>query len=121
VRRKVGALLDIDARLLAVLANADSRRGTGDAEMHGFGLAKLVADEDDSRRLTSHGTLYKALSRLEAAGFVASRWEDDEADHAGRPRRRLYRITVDGRAALAEHRSTRVDGAPVGHPGIALS
>ena len=112
MRRKAGALLDLEARLLAVLAPTDPRRGTSDLEMHGFGLAKLLADQDGSRRLTSHGTLYKALSRLEGAGLVASRWEDDAADNAGRPRRRLYRITVDGRAALAEHRSSSTAPAP---------
>jgi DNA-binding PadR family transcriptional regulator len=39
---------------------------------------------------------------MEKAGFLASAWEDPEAAaDDGRPRRRLYEITADGRAALA--------------------
>jgi len=39
---------------------------------------------------------------MEDAGWLTSTWEDaDEATAEGRPRRRLYAITADGRAALA--------------------
>jgi PadR family transcriptional regulator, regulatory protein PadR len=73
------------------------------SEVHGFALAKQVADQDGSRRLTSHGTLYKALARLEGAGLLSSRWEDHRAaEEGGRPRRRLYQITSSGQVALAE-------------------
>ena len=49
------------------------------------------------------GTVYPALRRLEALGYVASSWEnDDEARDAGRPRRRYYKLTSQGRAELAE-------------------
>jgi DNA-binding PadR family transcriptional regulator len=47
-----------------------------------------------SRSLTAHGTLYKALGRLEEFGFLTSRWDDAPAD--GRPRRRLYELTMEG-------------------------
>lgn len=51
------------------------------------------------------GTVYPLLRRLESAGLVASRWEDEEAAHAeGRPARRYYAATPEGRAALAEAR-----------------
>jgi PadR family transcriptional regulator, regulatory protein PadR len=54
-------------------------------------------------RQTAHGTLYKALARLEDAGLLVSRWEDaDLAAADGRPRRRLYRITTAGQAAYTE-------------------
>ena len=49
------------------------------------------------------GTVYPALRRLEALGFVASSWEsDDEARAAGRPRRRYYKLTAAGRRELAQ-------------------
>jgi PadR family transcriptional regulator PadR len=43
------------------------------------------------------GTLYPALARLEAAGFLTSGWEDDDdASANGRPPRRYYRLTAEG-------------------------
>lgn len=53
----------------------------------------------------SSGTVYPALRRLEAAGFLAGQWEDQERAHGdGRPARRYYRITPEGESALAEAR-----------------
>lgn len=49
------------------------------------------------------GTVYPALRRLEKAGLLDSSWERDKDAHAdGRPRRRTYELTRDGRIALAE-------------------
>ena len=48
------------------------------------------------------GTLYPILLRLEAAGWFVSRWEDIDPASAGRPRRRLYRLTRDGLARTSE-------------------
>lgn len=42
------------------------------------------------------GTLYPILLRLERAGWLESRWEDDDPSELGRPRRRLYRPTALG-------------------------
>jgi DNA-binding MarR family transcriptional regulator len=42
------------------------------------------------------GTLYPILLRLEAAGWFKSRWEAIDPATAGRPRRRLYRLTPSG-------------------------
>ena len=42
------------------------------------------------------GTLYPILLRLEAAGWFTSRWETVDPSSAGRPRRRLYRLTQTG-------------------------
>lgn len=51
------------------------------------------------------GTVYPLLRRLEADGLVESSWEDAEEAHAeGRPPRRYYRATREGRAALVEAR-----------------
>jgi len=100
MRRRPGQLLDLEAQILGALAGSSA----ADAETHGFALAKELADRRGSQRLTSHGTLYKALARLEGAGAVTSRWEDSAiAERDGRPRRRLYRVTGTGRAALRAH------------------
>ena len=51
----------------------------------------------------SSGTVYPALRRLDAAGLLEGRWEDEErARQEGRPARRYYRITKEGQAALAD-------------------
>jgi DNA-binding PadR family transcriptional regulator len=99
MRRSPGAILPLEVSILEV-AVAAAR--TADDELHGFELAKRLQDVDTARRLTAHGTLYKALGRMEKAGFLESRWEDPNiAADEGRPRRRLYRVTADGRAVLA--------------------
>lgn len=104
VRRKPGQLLTIE---LAILETAIEMATGGGREFHGFALAQHIAERDGARSLTAHGTLYKALSRMEAAGLLASRWEDaDEAIEQGRPRRRLYRVTPHGAGAVVEARRT---------------
>jgi DNA-binding PadR family transcriptional regulator len=45
------------------------------------------------------GTIYPILQRLRATGWVSDRWEDPEPAHDdGRPPRRYYRLTMEGRA-----------------------
>jgi DNA-binding PadR family transcriptional regulator len=52
------------------------------------------------------GTIYPALRRLESLGLVDSAWEpDEEARREGRPRRRYYELTAEGRARLADARA----------------
>jgi DNA-binding PadR family transcriptional regulator len=53
------------------------------------------ADVHEACGLAS-GTLYPILLRLEAAGWFVSRWESVDPAIAGRPRRRLYRLTSLG-------------------------
>lgn len=51
------------------------------------------------------GTVYPLLRRLDAQGLLESSWEDaSQAHDEGRPPRRYYRATKEGRAALAEAR-----------------
>jgi len=105
-RRKPGTLLPLEAEILGV---ALSLSRSGHATFHGFGLAHAMREHSGSRALTGHGTLYKALGRLEEFGLLASRWEDAETAE-GRPRRRLYALTGQGarvaEQALAEAATT---------------
>ena len=105
MRRKPGTLIPIEQSLLgAALEHA----GTGEREFHGYAIAKLMRDREGARRLTAHGTLYRALDRLEEAGLVESRWENPQlAADEGRPRRRLYRVTALGERAAAAAREER--------------
>ena len=93
-----------------ILEVALSMLRSGQATFHGFGLAQTMREQRGSRALTSHGTLYKALSRLEEFGLVSSRWEDAAAAE-GRPRRRLYELTGQG-ARVAERARAEPATAP---------
>ena len=105
MRRKSGALVPLEASILE--AGLDLRRRGLDAA-HGFLLAKEMRDRADARLLTAYGTLYKALARLEKVGFLDSFWEDPQvAADEGRPRRRFYRVTMAGEAALTKHHTER--------------
>src|ERR1700758_789312 len=42
------------------------------------------------------GSIYPILTRLEAAGWVTSAWEEIDESREGRRRRRYYRLTHDG-------------------------
>jgi DNA-binding PadR family transcriptional regulator len=49
------------------------------------------------------GTVYPALRRLEEAGLVLSKWEDeDTARKDQRPARKYYELTNGGRETLSE-------------------
>lgn len=100
VRRKQGTLIPIEQEILEA-GLALSRRG--EPSFHGFLIAKEIQEDTEAKRLTSHGTLYKALDRLERAGLLTSQWEDpEEAAIQHRPRRRSYQVTVKGAQALAK-------------------
>ena len=59
------------------------------------------ADVHQRCRIAS-GTLYPILLRLESAGWLVSRWENIDPSAAGRPRRRLYRLTSTGLKRASE-------------------
>ena len=100
MRRKVGALVPLEVSILEAAAELQL---AGQSEVHGYQLAGVVRDLRQARRLTASGTLYKALARLERDGFLASRWEDPSVGATeSRPRRRFYRLTLEGEGALAE-------------------
>jgi PadR family transcriptional regulator len=104
MRRKPGALLPIEQ---AILRAAIRLWRTGSAEFHGYEIARHIAEQSDRRSLTAHGTLYRALSRLETMGLLESHWEDPHiAARQNRPGRRLYVLTGRGvTAAQAVHRA----------------
>jgi len=58
--------------------------------------AQLSGADVHQRSAIASGTLYPILMRLEAAGWFTSQWESIDPSSAGRPRRRLYRLTSTG-------------------------
>ena len=56
------------------------------------------------------GTLYPLLARLEQGGYLVSQWEENPSPQSGRPARRLYVLTEEGRA-LAEMETAKNEAA----------
>jgi DNA-binding PadR family transcriptional regulator len=114
-RRKPGTLLPLETEILGV---ALSMLREGEATFHGFGLAQMMREQTGSRALTAHGTLYKALSRLEEFGLLTSRWEETPAAE-GRPRRRLYELTGRGTRVAEQALADDADQAAAHAPRVA--
>lgn len=76
MRRRAGGLVRLEAEILTA---APALRRAGEERFHGFRPAKVIAEGDGARTLTAHGTLDKALARLEAAGLLAGAWEEPDA------------------------------------------
>ena len=68
----------------------------GAGEAHGYALIARIHERSGARIELQEGSVYPALHKLEAAGWVASRW----ADEAG-GRRRVYALTGAGQVELA--------------------
>lgn len=108
MRRKADQLIPIEVSMLEAAVTLKER---GARAFHGYLLAKVIKTSSDRRTLTAHGTLYRALHRLERAGLVEGFWEDPaEAAREDRPRRRLYRLTALAETALARARAGQTTG-----------
>jgi DNA-binding PadR family transcriptional regulator len=114
-RRKPGTLLPLESEILEV---ALSMPRPGQDAFYGFGLAQSMREQTGSRALTGHGTLYKALSRLEEFGLLTSYWEDAAAAE-GRPRRRLYELTAQGADVAERALADKTDAATNSSPRVA--
>ena len=112
-RRKPGTLLPLETEILGI---ALRMLRAGQTSFHGFGVAQEMREQRGAKALTAHGTLYKALGRLEEFGLLASRWEDPTAAE-GRPRRRLYDLTGRGVRVAADARAE--SSAPKPSPRVA--
>jgi len=96
-RRKQDALIPFEITLLGAALDANTPAHHG---LYGYQLAKDAVD-NRGLLLVGHGTVYKALGRLESMGLLDGRWEDAaDAERERRPRRRLYRITSPGESAF---------------------
>ena len=77
--------------ILAALAAGDS---------HGSAIARLVRDQTDGVRLWPV-TLYRTLDDLVESGLIAELETAKERPQGASRRRRYYRLTDEGAAALA--------------------
>jgi PadR family transcriptional regulator PadR len=67
--------------------------------LHGYAIIEALAVRSGGALDLPTGTVYPALRRLEAAGYLASAWSSD----SGR-KRRTYRLSRSGGKALAAMR-----------------
>lgn len=74
-------------------------------EAHGHSIWKRVGEIRGS--FVKIVTLYKALHSLEDKGLVEGRWEDQPEAEFGRPRRRIYILTGEGKVALEDFAGTQ--------------
>jgi transcriptional regulator len=66
---------------------------------HGYGVIKELRRRSEGTFDLPEGTVYPTLHRLEREGLLSSRWSSE-----ARRRRRVYRLTRKGRAALERER-----------------
>ena len=63
---------------------------------HGQGIARAIQESSADVLLVDHGSLYPALQRLEAKGWIAAEWGTSENNR----RARFYQLTAEGRRQL---------------------
>ncbi len=89
----------LDALILAVLE---------DGPRHGYAVIEALQTASDGALDLPTGTVYPALRRLEAAGWLSGSWST-----VGGRQRRTYRLTRAGRSALAAQRADWVEFSTV--------
>src|ERR1700722_13583973 len=88
-----------------------------DGPRHGYRIVGEVAEVAQGRVKLKIGSLYGVLERLGAEGLIEP---DREEAHDGRLRR-YYRLTQDGRRALAEEAELRAATARVVRARLGLT
>src|SRR5687767_11432713 len=68
---------------------------------HGQGIARSIQQQSDDVLLVDHGSLYPALQRLEAKGWIAADWGTSDNNRKAR----FYTLTKAGRKQLAAESS----------------
>jgi transcriptional regulator len=68
------------------------------APMHGWGIAQRIQQLSEEVLQVNQGSLYPALYRLEAKGWIRSNWGNSDNNR----RAKFYELTRSGRRQLAE-------------------
>ena len=68
---------------------------------HGHGIALAIQHSSQGTLLVDHGSLYPALQRLEAAGWVRAEWGVSDNNR----RARYYTLTAAGKKRLTAERA----------------
>lgn len=73
-------------------------RTLGQGRQHGQGAARAILQNSREMLLVEHGSLYPALQRLEAKGWIRAEW----GVSANNRRARFYELTKDGKRQLTK-------------------
>ena len=68
---------------------------------HGQAIARAIQNQSDHVLIVDHGSLYPALQRLEARGFIDPEWGTSDNNR----RARFYTLTKAGRKELVREES----------------
>src|SRR5689334_15711417 len=71
-------------------------------ELYGLEIIRAVEEATEGKRRIGFGSLYPTLHQLEKKGMVKARWGEDKPEVRSGARRRYYKITGLGQAALRE-------------------
>jgi PadR family transcriptional regulator, regulatory protein PadR len=63
---------------------------------HGQGIARAIEQQAEDALLVDHGSLYPALQRLEARGWIGAQWGTSDNNRKAR----FYTLTKAGRKQL---------------------
>jgi len=69
---------------------------------HGYDLSKLIESRSDGHLKFHIDSLYPLLYRLEERGWIKGTWVEKPDER----RRRVYKLTSEGRRVLADQRRT---------------
>ncbi len=69
--------------------------------LHGYAISKAIRATSNDVLEIEFGSLYPALKRLEAKGWVSAKWEISETNR----RAKVYRLTEAGRKQLRREHS----------------
>ena len=69
-------------------------------ERYGLEIMDAIAQASQGKKKMGFSSLYPNLRKLEKRGFVASRWGDETPEEITGARRRYYKITGSGLAAV---------------------
>ncbi|MFN7921919.1 MAG: PadR family transcriptional regulator [Bryobacteraceae bacterium] len=69
--------------------------------LHGYAIAKAIRINSNDVLEIEFGSLYPALKRLEAKGWVSAKWEVSDSNRKAK----CYRLTASGRKQLQRSHS----------------
>jgi PadR family transcriptional regulator PadR len=77
--------------------------------LHGYAISKALRSNSGEALDVEFGSLYPALKRLEAKGWVSAKWEISEHNR----KTKCYRLTATGRKQLHKEHSKWAEFASV--------
>lgn len=68
--------------------------------LHGYGIVRVIREGANGVLKAGEGQLYPILHRMEDAGWLLAEWEPQD----GKPPRKLYSLTSNGKTELTKRR-----------------